>query len=190
MSIISQETWDKMPEKEKQAIIKDYQDLISDNGVWREDMTTEERNGAIQQIEWYFGKENLQPKPEIKTWEDVIMSDKSIFDLELNPDCGNPLICCLADNADLAEKISNKCQATIKIAKLIELGYGGMVTEEENSDTKIKKYAPFYYGESGFVIECLYRSQDRVLCFHTQQQAEEFMSYPENVELVKQYHMA
>ena len=76
-----------------------------------------------------------------------------------------------------------------KIAILIELGYGGMVSEEENNNTKIKKYVPFYYGVNGFVVECLYRSQDRVLCFHTEQQAEEFMSHESNRKLVEQYYM-
>lgn len=126
-----------------------------------------------------ISKENLQSEPKVKTWEDLVKHNL------VNPLIVRELTGYAIDACD--EKIGNKVEATLKIAKLIELGYGGMVTEEENNDSKIKKYAPFYYGESGFVIECLYRSQDRVLCFHTQQQAEDFMSYPENVQLVKQY---
>lgn len=53
--------WLELSEENRERIINDYLDLLSDNGKWINDYTDEERGGAIAQIEWTFGAHNLKP---------------------------------------------------------------------------------------------------------------------------------
>ena len=175
MSIISQESFNKLTEEEKNWIIKEYN---SDAG---------EGHSMLGKL---FGEENLQPEPKIKTWEDVVK-----YTLV------NPLT--VLESAGYAEdicdeKIGNKVEATLKIAKLIELGYGGMITEEEwklsssyTSETTIWTIVCEYKAESKEPQFRIARNWDQpeLVSFHTKEQAEEFMSYPENRKLVEQYYM-
>ena len=167
MAIISQETWDNMPEESKEKIRKKYN--------WYQEKEIDE---AILEFEDLFGKENLQPKPKVpKTWDDVKNSYPKTY--------GN-------ENIDLFPyhefawdiKLTRKNIATLKISKLIELGYGGLVNEEECQDGW--EITPI---QNELVIQHSFTSDKPFVFFHTQQQAEEFMSYLENVELIRQYYM-
>lgn len=174
MAIISQETWDNMPKEEKELIRQDYQRMIDG----KTEFTEEEKNGATYQTEWLFGIENLQPKPKIRTWEDVT---------KINPnyeqDCQNIR---MYTNM-ISNKLKVKLLATYKIAKLIELGYGGKITDEEWRNWDVHKYC---YVREGDKVGYSVRYQDyEFIAFHTLQQLEEFTSYPENVELIRQYYM-
>lgn len=62
MAIISQETWDNMPENEKKKIREDYRTYCNEkiNDSSKADFIHE----IIMFMEDYFGKENLQPKPK------------------------------------------------------------------------------------------------------------------------------
>lgn len=158
---------------EYQMLIKAPSTSLSKRDEWR---------GLIQGYENVFGAHNLKPK--IRTWEDVRES------LHTMQKYGN------SDNEESIEfykedkKLYDKLIATYKIAKLIELGYGGMVTEEEwqNSNEKfiIKPYCQRgkFFLEKSTSCNCKW-----FIAFHTSEQRDEFMSFPENVELVKQYHM-
>lgn len=185
MAIISQESFGKLSEVEKKSIQTDYQDLLSDNGRWIGSLTTGERNGAIMQLEWMFGKETLQPKPKIKTWEDVEKENQEYFSRSNAP---NPMF---IQSAELRDKLLKKTMATYKIATLIELGYGGAVSDEEWNDDTFNKFSIQWDEEDNCpTIRChCSRNWSDFVSFHTQQQAEEFMSHSENVELVKQYYM-
>lgn len=178
MSIISQETWDNIPKEEKFRIVTRYNSLKrhkNSGGVFRD---------KLVELEDLFGEENLQPKPKIRIWSDVC-SDDWIQVVNIDEFIQN--------NTDIEAKIANKLLATLKIAKLIELGYGGMLSEEEwktihgKGDTvPCIVWSTFY--------ECLHikKYEDvnkHFIAFHTLEQAEEFMSYPENVELLHQYFM-
>lgn len=174
MAIISQETWDNMPEAEKEKLCQNYS----------EDYDAETRV-ILDEI---FGKENLQPKPKIRTWKDIVASSHNIYDKELNPNCGNTLISCIT-NEILKDKLSLKCDATIKIAKLIELGYGGMVTEKEWKDDEILKFGvKWNYKANDWAYHNTIITKEFIV-FHTPEQREEFMSYPENRALVEQYYL-
>lgn len=180
MSIISQETWDKFTEEEKEKILKRY----------KSDCYTMVDKHWFEEV---IGIENLQPKPKIpKTWRDIEEYHTNV-DLALANAQKN-----LAQYSHCPIQYIVKCIATLKIQKLIELGYGGMVTEEEwelsssyENDTVIWSIICEYMFEekephlpivSNWAQPCL-------ISFRTQQQAEEFMSHSENVELVKQYYM-
>lgn len=165
MSIISKETFDKFTEEEKEDIRHLY------NGL--ETMQDRHIEGVMNSL---FGKENLQPK--IRTWEDCQeMNEDSNFFMRID------------DNLELSDKVYFKCIATLQIAKLIELGYGGMITDEEWKNVNIKKYSILYrpYTKELFIKDIW--NEKCFISFHHKQQAEEFMSYPENIELIKQYFM-
>lgn len=167
MATISQETWDNMPSDEKQRLQTEYAGA----------MVNSKENITAQLYERLFGKENLQPKPMIRTWEDVekLLPEDGFCVGEFEKYADNP-------------KVTLKCQATLKIAKLIELGYGGIVTDEEYRQTH-NRFWGIWVNDNG-EIECTEVEDCRgLLTFHTQHQAEEFMSYPENRRLVEQYHM-
>lgn len=188
MSIISQETWDNMSNKEKEKLRHDYDGLIylSEHG-------TDEflRTGALKIIkehERLFGKENLQPKPKTpKVWDDMEALheeiDTAFVELEES-------LC----NIDCETNLFNKILATYQIQHLIELGYGGVVTEEEWEDDNVAKYAisTCIINDKMLNIKKVdiysYNSEKYFIAFHTSEQREEFMSYSENVKLVKQYY--
>lgn len=184
MSIISQETFEKFTEKEKKGIRIDYQDLLSDNGRWIDSLTIEERNGAITQLEWIFDKDNLQPKPKIRTWKDV----KEEYMLRADTETSYIID---IDKKLYSEKLVLKALATLQIAKLIELGYGGMITDEEWRDENTEKWSVLNhnFGDFDIVNVTIRFGWKSFISFHTKQQAQEFISYSENVELIKQYYM-
>ena len=174
MSIISKETWDNMPKKEKEKIYREYMQYQE------EAETNPFFEGKISNMEDLFGEENLQPEPEIKTWKDVekcINEQYCKLDLAL----GDIL------SASKDDKLRLKIKATFKIAKLIELGYGGTVTDEEWKNEDIRKFSIIRFQENLSYAEGRYAYE--FISFHTPEQRDEFMSYPENRTLVEQYHM-
>lgn len=158
-----------MPKEEKEKLCQDYSEAYD-----------AETRVILDDI---FGKENLQPKPEIKTWKDVEFNINEHYcklDLALGA--------ILPTSKD--DKLRLKIKATYKIAKLIELGYGGMVTEEEWRDLSTLKHIVYCTSNNNkLCIQSQFTSFKRFIAFHTRQQAAEFMSHLENVELIKQYNM-
>lgn len=76
--------------------------------------------------------------------------------------------------------------AMLKISQLMPY-YGGTITNEEWNDKNIVKCCISCWGKN---IESVYSKNCRYfLAFHTDEQRERFMSYPENVQLVKDYLM-
>lgn len=128
----------------------------------------------MNQYEYMEDKFNLNPKTQIKTWEDVESSSIEI-----------PTIL----SEDLSYKIIKKNEACTKIAKLIELSYGGMVSEEEMKDASIDIYNIYPDEKKQLIIGCLNTRLYDFICFHTRQQAEEFVSHESNIKLVEQYYM-
>ena len=86
------------------------------------------------------------------------------------------------------DSIEKSAIALLKIHQLIEVGYGGNVTYEEWDknytcfvicyDTMLKRFV---------IGRCV--SNIRHIAFHTEEQAKEFLSKPENVQLLKDYFM-
>ena len=159
--------WNELSEESKKLVLKNYQDYNNDLDDGVEKWIKREYNAL-------FGSHNLNPKPKApKTWSEV---EKSGIEI--------PTIL----SEELSYKIIKKNEACTKIAKLIALGYGGMVTEEEWKDDNIKKYCVIIdNGEIDNAADFIVIKQ--FIAFHTPEQREEFMSYPENVELIRQYHL-
>lgn len=180
MSIISQETWDNMPNEEKERL-REYYDIYS-NEV-ENDSEISVANGQKHLLEGLFGKENLQPEPKVpKTWDDVKETYPETY--------GN-------ENIELFPyhefawniKLIRKNIATLKIAKLIELGYGGIVTEEEWRDDELIKFGIKWNYKANDWVYHNTKTTKEFITFHTPEQREEFMSYPENIKLVEQYNL-
>ena len=176
MALISKETWDKFTEEEKENIrakYRDYQEEANDDPFF---------DGASGSMETVFGLLNLQSK--IRTWEDVE---------KMRPECKKD-VSLMAETLDyVSAEVYGKILATYKIAKLIELGYGGIVTEEEWTNDKIEKYyiVPTINGKNKEieVINSFAYEDKHFISFHTKQQAKEFMSHSKNIDLVYNYYI-
>ncbi len=83
--------------------------------------------------------------------------------------------------------IEKSALALLKIHQLIEVGYGGNSTNEEWDNDNNYKYSIFCSYDNTLIADnTIFRSP---IAFHTGKQAKEFLSYPENVQLVKDFYM-
>ena len=189
------ERWQALTEDGRQARIASYKELLK--------LQKEEADSyliTIEDLEKLYGSHNLNPKPQIKTWDDV---EKECGDI-LNTDIidgeylRSEFVNLNLSVVHFTEKIVDKCIATLKIAKLIELGYGGIVSKKE------WKLSTSYIKETVlWTIVCEYKTECKepqfriganwaapdLLSFHTKQQAEEFLSQESNRQLVQQYYL-
>lgn len=179
-------TWNNIPFEEQNIIIKRYFDLINDKNNLDVDADTSTFMilvENIEQMEMLFGKENLNH--QFKTWEDV---ERKCPNIKTETDTLNYHIStCIAFD----DKIERKLIATYKISKLIEIGYGGRVTDDEWRDDTLDKFSIGWIedGKCPFIRCHYHRFQDDFISFHTKQQAEKFMSYVENIKLINDYYM-
>lgn len=92
-------------------------------------------------------------------------------------------------NHGVIEPILKSVLALLKIHQLIEVGYGGNVTNEEWDNLNTSKYT-IWYNNNKKKLEIVTAYYNRYcISFHTEKQANEFLSYPENVQLLKDYFM-
>lgn len=129
------------------------------------------------QRDWNKWLEEQKPKVP-KTWSDI--KEEKRFQ-------GNEAI--IVNKETLIETpIIKSANAFLKIRQLIEVGYGGNVTNEEwdgiNSYVSIR-----YYINKRDIDICSNIYIKTNIAFHTKEQAKEFLSYPENVQLIKDYFM-
>lgn len=80
--------------------------------------------------------------------------------------------------------IEKSAAALLKIHQIIEAGYGGNVTEWEYPCVDKYIITPTLHIE-----KVNYKSFKSHIAFHTIEQAEEFLKYPENVQLLNDYFM-
>lgn len=177
--------WDDLDEQNKSVYSNRYKQAKATLEKNPDDNVME---AVVACIEPLFGKHNLESYNSIKTWKDILVCDCDVYSKE---DDINYL--CL-DGLDIYgqdSKLVKKLQATIKIVKLIELGYGGMITDEEWNDRTFPKYVVHCYNTSGsWLLDCYMLYDYRhLIAFHTSEQREEFLSYPENVKLIEEYFM-
>lgn len=86
-----------------------------------------------------------------------------------------------------ASPVVKSALALLKIHKLIEVGYGGNVTNEE-WETFVPYYIWYNTDNERFMLNSSTLAKHHI-AFHTKEQAEEFLKYPENVQLLKDYFM-
>ena len=170
--------WHDLSEESKKKVLEDYMSF--------KNSSHSHEQYKASAMEDMFGEHNLNPKPQIKTWEDVENYLEIIPDFKEiihNLDAG----CC-------NQKVINKIIATYKISRIIDLGYGGIVSEEEWKDLKIPKYSVIYHPtcqdeKLKFDGDEELPTEKHFIAFHTPEQREEFMSHESNRKLVEQYYM-
>lgn len=166
--------WNGLTIDEKRCFIEKYQILKQGNFVDKL---------LAELLENKFGKDVLEEK-QIKTWEDVednyVEYQKYVA---VSNDIEEGII-------NIEDKLRLKLLATYRISKLIELGYGGVVNEEEWKDKDIKKWCIVPCNSINDIQRVAFysRSAKKFIAFHTEQQAKEFMSHESNRKLVEMYY--
>lgn len=186
MAIISDKSFENFTEEERKKLRKNYSEVY--------DAETREILDDI------FGKENLQINPEIKTWDDVIRNvepEYDEFDKTYSVSIFDEYVI-VRNVVPCSKLVQEKLEAAYRISKIIEFGYGGIITPDE------WKMSTSYISETAiWTIVCEYKTESkepqlRIACnwtqpelvsFHTKKQAEEFLSYTENQKLIKKYYM-
>lgn len=129
-----------------------------------------------------WDKENNHKTP--KTWSELVNSKKA------KSLCIHTLYnTYLSSNKDTIS-IEKSALALLKIYQLIEVGYGGNVSKEEFFDERTMKFIiNLDKLEDRFHIYQGINMMNTHIAFHSYEQAEEFLSYPENVQLLRDYFM-
>ena len=65
--------------------------------------------------------------------------------------------------------------------------YGGEITDEEWKDFRLRKYGLLFYNHK--LSTNIYYDTKQIIGFHTEEQLTRFISFPENVQLVKDFYM-
>lgn len=165
--------WPKLSEEEKQDIIQKYKNSeFSTEKIILEDL---------------FGKDNLNPKPQINTWKDVVeQTGYDITDAFVELPDGSGDDCIWYQKDKTLKTIVNKVIATFKIPKLIEVGYGGIVTDEEWKYPNKSIYIIAAWDNKLQTAETTEEAND-FIAFHTEEQRDRFLQY--NEQLCKDYFM-
>lgn len=138
-----------------------------------------------EQRDWNKWVEEQNPKVP-KTWSELVEANKQLFyEVAIN-------------NINYKVKYSSiekSALALLKIYQLIEVGYGGYPTKEDYDKANHEKLwtiriyktddNDFIFNAIPLYGECFKNN----IAFHTIEQANEFISYPENIQLLKDYFM-
>lgn len=143
------------------------------------------------QRDWNKWIEEQKPKvPETsKTWSDSLFNSNFIvYELSYIDNDKNYIL-----TSTGISPIEKSALALLKIHQLIEVGYGGNVTNEEWLDNEIEKFIITLnisnYRHQFTIVKYAAPAHFNHIAFHTKEQAEEFLSYPENIQLLKDYFM-
>lgn len=175
--------WDELSEEDRIFLRKSYQEMkeISNKNKDLYDNMLEDQ---VKRLEEIFGKENLKCKPPIKTWEDYekILSEDALANINNTLDniAHLPRI-----DFNRSNPIYKKMVATYKIARLIELSYGGMITEEEWENPEKAKY--ILVERKGIIVDDITYTYRNFIAFHTKEQLGEF--FKNNYQLCKEYYL-
>ncbi len=139
------------------------------------------------QRDWNKWAEEQKPKVP-KTWSELIQKNQPCSSVILgyrkkeDKSVGDDS---WTYNNTLIEK---SALALLKIHQLIEVGYGGNITNKEWNDSNIEKFI-IVPTEKGFKVDHRFKLRAfRHVAFHTAEQANEFLSYPENIQLLKRFY--
>ena len=123
-----------------------------------------------------WDKENNHKTP--KTWSEYVDSEH----YEWNEVIGHL--------STKEESIYKSMFALFKIHQLIEVGYGGNVSNEEWCDDTVPKWIIIRRAEDTSEVVCVRNLMRKShIAFHTMEQAREFALHRENVQLIKDYYM-
>ena len=124
---------------------------------------------------------------EINTWKDIkfisgsfINNSAVITNVPIIPKEDDD------KNVFVSEKYAKSALALAQISQLMPY-YGGEITNEEWNNSFIKKYGITVY--CNIICKIVVVTNRNILTFHTQEQVDRFLSFPENVQLVKDLFM-
>lgn len=139
------------------------------------------------QRDWNKWIEEQKPKVP-KTWSELTKNVKPILYAEISHINDGTYVSVSEDCGDTP--IEKSALALLKIHQLIEVGYGGNVTNEDWKNPYLAKYdiIPDTAHSDKLCVRCVGFVKS-VIAFYTKEQAEEFLSKPENVQLLKDYFM-
>ena len=140
------------------------------------------------QRDWNKWVEEQKPKAP-KIWSDYIIVNRDNFDKGICDYCID--VSGTSNNGWTRRNtpIEKSALALLKIHQLIEIGYGGNITDKEWNRYCYPKYFIEYINENKMfkVMEFSYYKSH--IAFHTKEQAEEFLKYSDNIQLLKDYFM-
>lgn len=174
--------WNELSEKSREKVTEQY--LKYTNALDNDDEDTNRETCLTSKIlmESLFGKDNLNQKPRVKNWDDIEKHYPHILDFYTQT--FTRLWQANEDTFDI--KVFRKIVATFKISKIIELGYGGLIKDEEwENDETFLKYAITVTRNSIIYEESEY--DQRFIAFRTEKLRNEF--YANNKQLIKDYFM-
>lgn len=121
-------------------------------------------------------------KVEVHTWKDIKMYEGYVIDKEsfIVRAIGTDI---LSDqNIFHSERYTKAALALAQISQLMPY-YGGEITNKEWNNSVLPKYV-IYRVFNKYKVDKVYHTFD-ILAFHTKEQRDKFLSFPENVQLVK-----
>lgn len=123
-----------------------------------------------------------RPDKEAKIWSDLEYCNVEVFAAIKQLESNGPV-----------EPICKSALALLKINELIEAGYGGVPSYEEKLNGKTYYVMTVFEdentGEPIFDVWFSNPVHTEIFCFHTEEQAKEFLKHPENIQLLKDYYM-
>ena len=133
----------------------------------------------------------FKKKKEINTWKDLpklqgfyILGDSTIN--KLNEDWHDVSTSDRNINIFINKKYVKASLALAQISQLMPY-YGGEITEEEWKNVRLKKYGVLLYNSK--IATNIYYDTKQMIGFHTEEQLNRFLSFPENIQLVKDLYM-
>lgn len=130
----------------------------------------------------------FKKKVEVNTWKDIRTLSGTLITAKSDfyhvPKV--PVDHIVDKNIFISVKYAKSALALAQISQLIPY-YGGEITDEEWNNSFIKKYGITVY--CNIICKIVVFTNRNILTFHTQEQVDRFLSFPENVQLVKDLFM-
>lgn len=184
--------WGELSEDSRKEILEDYRavEIFLNTGKAANNDSHIKHYGRYRLYEDLFGRHNLSPEPlKPKTWEELMEVeefegiDTTFVELEE-----------FLMDKDIDIKLRNKILATYQISQLINISYGGTITEDEwKSNSDISNICSIRLTQTGCIIiakkiNVSYCDRE-FISFHSVKLAEEFMSHKSNMRLIEEYFM-
>ena len=173
--------WKELSNNQKDETIKNYIEArkIVENDTKKTGIIYLNEK-IIEAIVDTFGLHNLQPRlPDIKIWsnmEEVYEEiDTTMVELDF----------LLIDN-DIELELKNKIVSLFQIHHLIDISYGGAITNEDWKDHSKDKWC-INWRDNKWEF-AVHNTSRHPIAFHTKEYMDEFMSFPQNVKLIKEFY--
>lgn len=129
----------------------------------------------------------FKKKVKINTWKDL----KFISGIFINSESYLKEISTITKDSNdknvfISKKYAKSALALAQISQLMPY-YGGEITEEEWKNVRLKKYGVLFYNSK--IATNIYYDTKQMIGFHTEEQLNRFLSFPENIQLVKDLYM-